>query len=288
METILSKYLLYKIPGILHCRLCDNIADNVQAMTIHLFNVHGISRRSNPNEWLNYFSIFGIPTCACGCNKPVQMHRRRLYYNLFADGCKTSSKYKNPACPELHLFRGRSIDDTIAAVRRVQGGRKVAGDRKQVLRDVNSGQNNPMSLTSLVKRTGLKSDAVKLFLKANATYGFRGRKHKPESLVKLAAHRAKQCKMVTKPEMAIWGMLYGLGLDFKYQLPIDRYVVDFLCGKTVIEVFGDYWHNREDRMIADNKKIDVLKDLGYDVLVFWESEIWLQPTLVIEKLKTLV
>jgi very-short-patch-repair endonuclease len=180
-----------------------------------------------------------------------------------------------------------SVDDTITEIRKVQSGKEIKADRKRKLQDINDGQNNPMSVTSIKKRTGWETEIIRDYLKEHATFGFRGRKHKPESLAKLAVQRAKQCKMVTKPEMAIWGMLYGLSINFKYQEPIDRYVVDFLCGKTVIEVFGDYWHNRKDRITVDDEKFIRLRDLGYSVLVFWESDIWLQPQSVIEKLREL-
>lgn len=254
---------------------------------MHLYNTHRISRTAKKKGWAEYFTEFGVPTCACGCNRPTQLHHRKLCYNLFAAGCPNSKKYKNPSCPEFHLFKGLSVDDTIAEIRKVQGGKEIKEDRKRKLQDINDGQSNPMSITSIKKRTGWETDIVKSYLKERATYGFKGKKHKPESLAKLAVQRAKQCKMVTKPEMAVWGMLHGLDVSFKYQEPVDRYVVDFLCGKTIIEVFGDYWHNREGRTTADNEKFCRLRDLGYNVLVFWESEIWLQPQSIIEKLRGL-
>jgi very-short-patch-repair endonuclease len=255
---------------------------------LHLYNIHEISRRTKTKDWIEYFAEFGVPDCACGCGKKVQLHRRQLRYNLFAIDCSNSAKFRNPACPEFYLFKGLSVDDSIAAVRKIQGGRKIEKDRKHMLQRINNGQNNPMSVSSIKKRTGWETHLVKEFLKGRASYGFKGKKHRPESLAKLAAQRAKQCKIVTKPEMAIWGMLYGLGVGFKYQEPIDRYVVDFLCGKTIIEVFGDYWHGRKERVVADDEKFAKLRNLGYDIQVLWESEIWLQPLLVIERLRELI
>jgi G:T-mismatch repair DNA endonuclease (very short patch repair protein) len=43
--------------------------------------------------------------------------------------------------------------------------------------------------------------------------------------------------------------------------------------KKIIELFGDYWHNREDSKIRDKKRLKIYKKYGYETLVVWEKEL---------------
>lgn len=43
--------------------------------------------------------------------------------------------------------------------------------------------------------------------------------------------------------------------------------------RKIIEIFGDYWHNKEDHQKRDIKRIKTYKDKGFDVLVVWEKQI---------------
>ena len=252
-------------------------------LTAHLFS-HSITRRTTPKEFAEYFIPFGVPNCMCGCGRPTELHRRKLHYKFFADGCRHANKFKNPACPEFHLFKGLSVDDTIAAIRKIQS-KEITDIHKTKLHFANIGQNNPMSLTTLMRQNGWQADVAKTFLKDRATYGMKGRKHRPETLTKIAKRRAEQCKTITKPEMIVWGMLQALGVVFQYQMPIERYVADFLCGNTIIEVFGDYWHNRDESQARDDVKIKLYESLGHKVIILWESQILLQPRDVVGILK---
>ena len=80
----------------------------------------------------------------------------------------------------------------------------------------------------------------------------------------------------TKGEAVLWK--YGLrvkrlGYQFNRQFPIENYIVDFICRKLklIIEIDGSS-HLRignEDDYIRENR----LKDLGYEVLRFSETEV---------------
>jgi len=261
----------------------------------HLHDKHGITRHGTSKEFLQYISAFNKPKCACGCGLEVELHNRKLEYNLFSKKCANSSRYRNPSCPEFHLFKGKNVQETINAIRLMQG-KKQSDDKIKLLSDCNSGINNPMSLHSIVERTGLSEEVVRQRLSNNSAAprnGFYKRKHSKESLIKIAESRARQFKTVTNPEMAIWGMLTALEIEFKYQVPVDKYVVDFLIASdVVIEVFGDYWHNKNmkssGRKTSDESKINELNNLGYNVIVIWESEIFNSPVIVLDKLKSLV
>jgi len=56
---------------------------------------------------------------------------------------------------------------------------------------------------------------------------------------------------------------------------INRFNPDFidLKNKKIIELFGDYWHNREDYKIRDKKRIKTYKKYGYKTLIIWEHEL---------------
>ena len=43
--------------------------------------------------------------------------------------------------------------------------------------------------------------------------------------------------------------------------------------KKIIEVFGDYWHNREDHKKRDIQRIKTYKEKGFSVLIIWEKQI---------------
>jgi very-short-patch-repair endonuclease len=62
------------------------------------------------------------------------------------------------------------------------------------------------------------------------------------------------------------------GLKFKRQVPVDRYVVDFLCtdGKLIIEIDGGQHDQQRER---DNIRTATLEAMGYLVLRFWNNDV---------------
>lgn len=85
-----------------------------------------------------------------------------------------------------------------------------------------------------------------------------------------------------------------------YQFPIQRYVVDFadIERKIVINVNGDYWHAnpllykqdnlgklQKSNVRQDGNKRKYLESIGWIVVDIWESEIYWNKDLVLEKLR---
>jgi len=72
---------------------------------------------------------------------------------------------------------------------------------------------------------------------------------------------------LTETESQLWRQLAGkrLGIAFKRQVPIDRYILDFLAPavKLVVEVDGA---SHSLRRTADARRDRVLQRLGYRVL----------------------
>jgi len=62
--------------------------------------------------------------------------------------------------------------------------------------------------------------------------------------------------------------------DFRLGVVLNRYIPDFVNingKKQVIEFFGSYWHRQEGR--GEQDRIAKYRDLGWDCLVVWDSEL---------------
>ena len=80
---------------------------------------------------------------------------------------------------------------------------------------------------------------------------------------------------MTVPEMYLWYRLRAgrlRGIKFRRQVPIDRFVVDFLCEsrRLVIEIDGD---DHGLRMKADEIRTRRLEALGYRVVRYWNNDV---------------
>jgi G:T-mismatch repair DNA endonuclease (very short patch repair protein) len=57
----------------------------------------------------------------------------------------------------------------------------------------------------------------------------------------------------------------------------NSYNPDFLhkdkTQRKIIEIFGDYWHNKEDHKIRDIERIKTYKEKGFNVLILWENQL---------------
>ena len=264
----------------------------------HLRYKHAIHRGSRNNmnvSYINYIkNYYKNPKCACGCGIDVLIHNRGKEYNLFADTCNNKNKYLNPACVEFYLFNGKTNENEIITTISELQSKNISRTHKELLIRHNIGTNNPSSIKQIMNRTGMTSEEAfnyRSSLSKGRNNGFYGKKHKPETLRRLAIIRSEIPKAVTKPELIIYGMLLGLGINFKYQCPVDIYTVDFIVNNIIIEVYGDYWHS--DKFLCGEKvKKDKIKEervltLGYKFIKIWESDIMKNPKSVINILKGL-
>ena len=93
-----------------------------------------------------------------------------------------------------------------------------------------------------------------------------------KSRIGLARHlRSEQ----TRAERKMWSRLRDrrfLGLKFKRQVPIDRFVVDFVSAeaKLIVEIDGGQ-HGK--RVGVDKQRTAVLESMGYLVLRFWNNDV---------------
>ncbi len=270
--------------GILTCQMCGfetNIDSHINTMMAHLHDMHNIRKCDGSFEEYVY-KYFERPKCACGqCDKLVSLHCRRIEFNTFADDCQNFQRFRNVSCPEYYLYRGISPDDTIKCISDRQSRvaqKSVTEEHIKKLSAINTGDSNPASIASIVKRTKKHETEIRNELSRKCSgenNGFYGRHHTEQTLSKLAKIRSNMARQISKPELIIWGMLHALGIDFEYQVQIGRYIVDFLVGDCVIEVYGDYWHG--DKMKSSDKKSDIQKERflkdNHNLLIIWESEI---------------
>jgi very-short-patch-repair endonuclease len=110
-----------------------------------------------------------------------------------------------------------------------------------------------------------------------------------EKVEQRSRRRARELRQESTPaEEALWGRLRDrqiLGLKFRRQYPINRYIADFCCPelRLVIEVDGAV-HETEAQIDHDQNRGEYLQSLGYRVLRFPNEEILLSSRTVLEKI----
>ena len=91
----------------------------------------------------------------------------------------------------------------------------------------------------------------------------------------------KHNRKPNKPENKLIKLLNTvLPKEYKYvgdgKIRIDTFNPDFInCNgqKKIIELYGDYWHNKPDELERNKRRIKVYKKYGYETLVIWEKEL---------------
>lgn len=99
--------------------------------------------------------------------------------------------------------------------------------------------------------------------------------------------RANRQRM-TDAEMRLWFRLRSmraLGLAFRRQSPLGRYIVDFECrkAKLCVEVDGDQ-HTTKDALQYDAARTAWLEKQGYQVLRFANHDVLKQTDLVVDQI----
>ena len=88
----------------------------------------------------------------------------------------------------------------------------------------------------------------------------------------------------TEAEKHLWSLLRSdnLGVKFRRQAIIGRYVVDFVCfeKKLVIEVDGGH-HNKKP---GDIRRDEWLRGQGFEVLRFWNNDVLGNPDGVFQRI----
>jgi very-short-patch-repair endonuclease len=107
------------------------------------------------------------------------------------------------------------------------------------------------------------------------------KKHPPDG----AAARARTLRQsMTEAEIRVWRMLRAHrmnGHKFRRQVPIGRYIADFVCheARLVVEIDGGQHDHASAR---ETGRTSFLQTEGYRILRFWNNEVLANPAGVYE------
>ncbi len=117
------------------------------------------------------------------------------------------------------------------------------------------------------------------------------------------AHRADEGRLIvsigvarklrqtsTIPEVKVWQHLRDrrfMELKFRRQYPVGPYVVDFVClsHKLIIELDGGH---HSEQVAYDDRRTEYLQHFGFQVLRFWNSDVFLRFDCVLEQMRQCV
>ena len=86
-------------------------------------------------------------------------------------------------------------------------------------------------------------------------------------------------RAMTDAESKLWRLLRHRQMDggkFRRQVPIGRYIADFVCheAKLIIEVDGGRHDHQSENEV---RRTDFLKGQGYRILRFWNHDVLANP-----------
>jgi very-short-patch-repair endonuclease len=104
----------------------------------------------------------------------------------------------------------------------------------------------------------------------------------------LLERRVELRRGATPQEEILWTRLRGnkLGKKFKRQHSIGGYITDFYCAekKLIVELDGSV-HKTQDAREYDKVRNKYFRDLGYQVLRFWNGDVDKNLSEVLRKIK---
>jgi uroporphyrinogen-III synthase len=95
----------------------------------------------------------------------------------------------------------------------------------------------------------------------------------------------------TLAEKEVWNQLRDrrtLGLKFRRQVPIDRYIVDFYCHeiRLIVEIDGGV-HDQPGQVEWDETRNTRLEEHGYKILRITNEDVLTQPEILFETIRAL-
>jgi hypothetical protein len=260
------------------CHLCNYVADkrHISCILSHLHDKHNIKRGTREHgpsiKFTNYVNKYiGNPLCACGCGKLVFIDSKNMQFHLFADGCHSRGRFSNPCCVEFYLFRGFDEKYAIKTISKIQS-KEFSDENRKRYSIINSGDNNPSSLKSLIKRYG--EMGAKRYLKKKARPGplnpFYGHKHTEETK-KICAMASASCPRVSSLQIKLYKMLNKSSIKHyeeketgsDKECMVGRWPFDCVIPihdtKLLIDCQGEYWHSLPEVKKRDRRKAYFVK-----------------------------
>ncbi len=91
----------------------------------------------------------------------------------------------------------------------------------------------------------------------------------------------------TEAEQLLWYHLSHnkLGLHFRRQHIIGRYIADFVCLKRmlIVEIDGGY-HSQDEQLVKDYYRTEDLERMGYKVIRFTNEEVYTNISFVLDSI----
>jgi len=136
-----------------------------------------------------------------------------------------------------------------------------------VLRAQISGEGHPLRkqpITLTCKTCGVEFEAKPCF--ANSSKRFCSRQC-------VGAYVTANSPRVSSIEVMTAAHLDARGVAYRQQVPIGRFVADFMIGSTVVEVDGTYWHSLPVVVARDERKNAEYARRGLNVVRITEAEV---------------
>jgi G:T-mismatch repair DNA endonuclease (very short patch repair protein) len=120
-----------------------------------------------------------------------------------------------------------------------------------------------------------------------------------------AGQRNNKKNQKTRIETLVASMLDRLGVEYRQNVQVGRFNVDFVVDGTIIECYGDFWHcnpamwpagryngslhmTAAEKWARDEARQGVLEQQGFRFAAFWETEIRDVPLQVEKAIRTLL
>lgn len=252
-------------------------------------------------------------------SKEERIEQGRRHSEWFANEENYARYAKHRSYPsELKHWLDKGFTDDEAQQKVVEFQRKASSCATVKTREAqsaaSSGTNNPMSLHSIADRHSVSLDEAKMLTPGYGRVGKKhpmfGKKHTFDALVKIAMNTPQTFRNRSKGEIELGTAImqhYDESLHAKLNLGIKRYNCDIVFDdiKVIVEYFGDAWHmnpalhgpcaqqfrtkqTAAQKWVQDTKKINALKQLGYDVIIVWESDWKNNPKRELQKIYDII
>ena len=251
---------------------------------LNILNKESIIRKKERCKSLEISEVDGyyvINRVCPKCEKTIQTKSKhkticcRNYFNKINNSTMCKSCSLNLQSGEGNPFFGKKHSKL--SLDKISNNRKGKG----------TGVNNSMS--NKVWRDKAKNNLIKKWESGELEKTREVLSNKMRETIRLGKIKST---CVSKKETEIINLIKKLGFDSIQSYKIDTKICDVFIPKLnlVIEYFGDYWHcnpskydknyyNQKKNKFAwelweyDSKKVEIIKKLGYNLEVVWESDL---------------
>lgn len=242
-------------------------------------------------SWYKYCEKYGYPNIGIKYSKKARANMKKAQQKYFKEHPEAIEKMRLRANSKENIERMRKLGKSCKGIKRNKetcdnigrGLKKVYDERKRVAWQ-----------TGLTKEThnGLKRMSENKKGK-HSSISTEFKKGEMDEIIK----KSMVIRKPNKPEMVMNNIIKKNNLPFNYvgngkiwfRNKNNTFNPDFLSKnpKHIIEVFGDYWHNREDMKKRDIIRLKTYSKYGYKTLIIWQHELR-NPNQVLKKVKNFI